>query len=279
MDAIAFLAAFVSAIAYAGWNAAARARKDPGQGFAVVVVAAGVIAAPAMLFTGPPAPAALPWMAGSITLNLVAMRALMATYRRTPFSVGFPIARGLTPPLVAITAALIDREALTPLAVLGMAAVSGALLVLALKALHEQQAPLSGLLLAVTSSLFTAGYTYMDALGARHSGDVLAYGITLAVVNALLLGGLGAIEGRSPLRFTRSDWAFGLTAAVGSMFSYLLLLFAFTRGPIGPLSAIRETSVLFATGLAAWLLKERVGRIEWGAAVVAVVGIALIRLS
>jgi drug/metabolite transporter (DMT)-like permease len=59
----------------------------------------------------------------------------------------------------------------------------------------------------------------------------------------------------------------------------LLVLYPFTHGPTGPVAALRETGVLFATGFAAWMLAERVGRIEWLSAVIAVTGIALLRLG
>jgi len=57
------------------------------------------------------------------------------------------------------------------------------------------------------------------------------------------------------------------------------VLYAFTHGPTGPIAALRETNVLFATAFAAWILAERVGRIEWLSAVIAVAGIALLRLG
>jgi drug/metabolite transporter (DMT)-like permease len=279
VDELAFAAALLSALTYAGWNAAARRRPDPGQGFAIVVIAAGFVAFPGLLIFGFPNTAALPWMLGGMVFNLVSMRAIMATYRRTPFAVGFPIARGLTPPLVALAAMAFGGEALSMSAVVGIVAVSGSLLVLGLHALDRRKAQPSGLALAALSSVFAAGYVYMDAAGARASGSVLAYGCTLAVANAITLAALGALEGRSPLRFTTAEWRFGFLASIVSMASYLLLLFAFTRAPMGPVSAIRETSVLFATALAAWLLKEKVGPVEWLAAAVAVLGIAFIRLS
>ena len=279
MDIVAFLAALASALTYAAWNAAARARPDPGQGFAVVVIAAGFLALPLVPWVGLPDPAAWPWMAGGMIFNLVSMRAMMATYRRTPFAIGFPIARGLTPPLVALAAMAVHAEVLSATATLGIVAVTVALLTLAANALARQKAAPSGLGLAVVSSLFAAGYVFLDAQGARVSGSVLSYACTVAVANAILLAALSALEGRSPARFRAGDWLFGFAAATVSMSSYVLLLYAFTLGPLGPISAIRETSVLFATALAAWLLRERVGPVEWAAALVAVAGIGLIRVS
>jgi drug/metabolite transporter (DMT)-like permease len=58
-----------------------------------------------------------------------------------------------------------------------------------------------------------------------------------------------------------------------------LVHFTFTHGPTGPVAALRETSVLFGTAFAAWMLAERVGRLEWLSAVIAVTGIALLRLG
>jgi len=278
VDPVAFFAALFSAVSYACWNAAARARPDPGQGFAIVVIASGLLCVPLLAFAGLPDPAAWPWMAGSILSNLVAMRSLMATYRLTPFAVGFPIARGLTPPLVA-GAALVGGEALALPAVFGIVAVSLALTTLGLSALRGDRADPRGLAMAVVSSIFSAGYIFMDAVGARASGSVLSYAALLGILNAMTMAGLAMAEGKAPWRLAATEWRFGLMAAVVSMASYLALLFAFTRGPIGPVSAIRETSVLFATALAALLLKERVGATEWIAVVVAVAGIMLIRLS
>ena len=279
MDQLAFIAALASAVTYAAWNAAARARPDPGDGFAVVVLAAGLLAVPLLAWSGLPDQRAWPWIAGGLVFNLISMRTMMATYRRTPFSVGFPIARGLTPPLVAVAAMVSAGELVSLPAVAGIALVSVALVVLGLHSLRRQKAAPAGLALAALSSLFAAGYVYMDAQGARISGSVVAYAATLAILNAIALGVLGALEGRSPFRLTAADWRFGLLTAVVSMTSYVLLLYAFTRGPIGPVSALRETSVLFATAFAAWLLRERVGPVEWLSAASAVVGIILIRTS
>ena len=63
------------------------------------------------------------------------------------------------------------------------------------------------------------------------------------------------------------------------MSSSLRWLVRSTHGPTGPVAALRETSVLFAVGFVAWMLAERVGRIEWLSAVIAVTGIALLRLG
>jgi drug/metabolite transporter (DMT)-like permease len=279
LSLVVFLAALGSAILHATWNAAARRRADPGHGFAVIIYAGGVVAAPLLLITGLPDPKSFPWLAGSLAFNLLTMRSMMAAYRRAPFAVSYPIARGLTPPLVALAAAIVTSELPSRMGLLGIATISIALVMLAGRALRLRETPVSGVLLAAASSVFAAGYVFMDAQGVRASGSVLAYGAAVPLLNGIALGALGAAEGRPPWKLPMKEWRFGFTACIASYASYLLVLYAFTHGPTGPVAAIRETSVLFATAFAAFLLAERVGRIEWISAGLAVIGIALLRLG
>jgi drug/metabolite transporter (DMT)-like permease len=51
------------------------------------------------------------------------------------------------------------------------------------------------------------------------------------------------------------------------------------RAPIGPITALRETSVLFGSALAALLLKERVTLRRWAGALVVCAGAILIGFS
>lgn len=280
MDPIIVLAALASAITHAAWNAAARMRADPGMGFAVVVYSAAVPSAIGLPFVGLPSPAALPYLVAGILFNTISMRALMSAYRRAPFSVAFPVARGLTPLFVVFAAAAFLGEAMPrPMVLAGIALISCALLALASESLRRREVTVMGLAMAALSSLFAAGYVMMDASGVRAAGGILPYAFTIAIANAVALGALSALEGHRPWQLPAREWRFGLLACTVSMTSYMLVLYAFSRGNLGPVSALRETSVLFATAFAALVLKERVGRVEWLSAALAVCGIAMIRLG
>ena len=52
-----------------------------------------------------------------------------------------------------------------------------------------------------------------------------------------------------------------------------------TRAPVAAVSALRETSVLFATALSVLVLKERFGLQRATGAVVIVAGVVALRLS
>ena len=279
MDVSVFLAALASALTHAGWNAAARARPDPGRGFACVVFASGVILLPAAFVFGLPPAEAWPWLLTGTALNLVSMRALMGAYRAAPFAVAYPVARGVTPFAVALAAWVLLRETPSAVTLLGIVTISGAVTLLTLNARSREPAHLRGLAMAVVSGLFAAGYTYADARGVRATGDIVRYAIAVALMNALSLGTLTAMERVNPVRVVLSDWRFAFGAGVVSIVSYSLVLFAFLNGPVGPVAALRETSVVFGTVFAAVILRESVGATRWVAVGLTAAGIALIRLG
>ncbi|MCX8018201.1 MAG: EamA family transporter, partial [Rhodocyclaceae bacterium] len=61
--------------------------------------------------------------------------------------------------------------------------------------------------------------------------------------------------------------------------SYALVLWAMTVASIPAVAALRETSVIFAAILGAWLLKERMGRWRIAGAVLVALGAIAIRWS
>jgi drug/metabolite transporter (DMT)-like permease len=68
----------------------------------------------------------------------------------------------------------------------------------------------------------------------------------------------------------------GGAASIGS---YAIALWAMTRAPVAAVSALRETSVLFATLLGTWLLKERLGAQRLAGAGVIVAGVMALRFG
>ena len=54
-------------------------------------------------------------------------------------------------------------------------------------------------------------------------------------------------------------WRDGLIGGLGTMSSYGIALWAMTLAPVAMVAALRETSILFATGISALVLGENVG--------------------
>ena len=129
-------------------------------------------------------------------------------------------------------------------------------------------------------ALVIVAYTIVDGLGARASGNAAAYVCAmLALTGVLLLPVLYLRRGKAVLTELAGRTRFALIGGSFALVSYGVALWAMTLAPIGVVAALRETSVLFATLIAAVLLKEPVGLIRWLAAGLIVAGLALIRLA
>ena len=120
---------------------------------------------------------------------------------------------------------------------------------------------------------------WMTAIGARASANALRYAMTLfALQSAVWL--LGVV-----LRQPRGWWpgarraSIGMTGGVLSMVGYIAVLWAQIRAPLGVVSALRETGVLWAALIGVFIFREgRVRRVVVPAALV-VGGIALLSLG
>jgi len=279
MTLVAFLAALGSAVLHAVWNTLARSRPEPGNGFGAIVVMAGVVALPIAAWRGVPTePIVWAWLAVGIMFNATAIRLTMAAYRRLPLSLAYPLSRGSAPLMVALVEfGLIAHALPSPGIIVGMAVVSGAVLLLAKSARSGDGLDRKGLLFTLGAAVCTAGFTLTDAQGVRVHGDPLSYGAMVAILNAIALPLIQRAEGKSLAGMMKGNIVFGFFASIVSMASYLLVLFAFMHGPVAPSSAIRETSVLFATLFAALFLGEKPGALRWIAIAIAAGGVALIR--
>jgi len=278
VDSTLVAAALLSAALHAAWNAGVKSSARPPLAMTAQMVASAALALPVLLWVGPPAPAAWPWMALSCLLGMGAVASLLRAYEHGAFGAIYPMARASSVLLVLPLAAAVAGEWPRPLALLGVALVSVAVLMLArgegvARALSR---PALGWTLA--SAAFTAGYIVCDAQGVRRAGSTLSYGCALSIANALLWS---AWQHRKGMRLAdvlehreRTAWM-----AVAATLSYWLILWVWTHAPIAPASALRDTSAIFATLIAVTVLKERLDqRVLWAVAL-ATLGTLAIRLA
>lgn len=281
MEPAVFAAVLAAAAMHAGWNALLKLRLEPFLAMTLLTASAGIVALPALPFTGLPDRAALPWLAGSVMLHLAYYLTLSAAYARADMSQVYPIARGGAPLLTALVSVTVLGEPVSGLQLAGIAALGGA--VSAMSVLGRRQgAPFdpAAVGLALLTALVICGYTLSDGLGARAAGDPHAYSATLFVVDAPLLLAFalwrrGAAALAPALRFR---WQ-GLAGGAMSVASYWIVIWAMTRAPIPLVAALRESSVLFAVAIAVLVVKEP---LQWSRAIAAgiiLLALALVRLG
>lgn len=278
MDGLAVAAALLSAALHAGWNAAVKADARPPLAMTAQMLAAAALAVPVLWRAGWPAAAAWPWMAASTLFGMGAVASTLRAYEHGGFGAVYPISRASSVLLVLPLAALIAGEWPRPAGLLGVALVSAAVLLLARGTAASAALSRPALSWTLTAAAFTAGYIVCDAQGVRRAGSALAYGCTLAIANALLWTAWQWRRGLRPAEL-RPQWPRALLLGLAAMLSYWLILWTWTRAPIALASALRDTSAIFATLIAVFVLKERVDRRVLWAVALACAGTVAIRLG
>jgi drug/metabolite transporter (DMT)-like permease len=144
----------------------------------------------------------------------------------------------------------------------------------------RQGGHMNGAGLALLNAVVIAAYTLIDGLGVRRSGAPIAYTMWLALLGALPLFLWCAVaKGAALARHTRKHLLLGLVGAIGMLASYGLALWAMTVAPVALVAALRETSILWATAIAALVLKEEVSGGRIAAVSIIALGVAALRLA
>jgi drug/metabolite transporter (DMT)-like permease len=221
-----------------------------------------------------PASAAWPYIVASGLVHIVYNVSLVRSYRRNDLALAYPIARGSSPLLVTLGAALFAGEAIGPLRALGVAMVSGGIIVMALQGHRASRA---GALAALTTGAMIALYTVIDGIGVRLSGDQpLSYTAWMFLFYWLMPVLFVAVRGLAPLWApVRSEPLAVGSSLVGGLVSiaaYGIVIWALQSGAMGAVSALRETSVVFAVLIGRVFLRESVSGTRWLACIVVAAG-------
>ena len=190
---------------------------------------------------------------------------LVRMYRSGDLGETYPVARGSSPALVALGGSLFAGEWMNLIGAVGIGLVcTGIFMLAAARARRQNSIRLAialrnpaAMIRRLATGVSIAAYTVVDGLGVRASGNWVAY-----------TGGVFAFFLAMPLwylaRGRRAMFAIPLAeagkAASGgaiSLLAYGAIIWAMQTSPMGAVSALRETSVVFAALLGAAFLGER----------------------
>ncbi len=270
----------VAALMHASWNALVKVSGDRFFTMATVMGAGSILLTPLIPFVQFPPVAALPFLLASFVLHLGYYGILIFAYRHGDLSVIYPIARGSSPVLIAIGAFLLAGQTLSPIASAGLALASGGMCLFAFERGLPSRDFLKPLFIALSVGLSIAGYTVVDGLGLRQTPSAIDYIVWLSFLDGIPLM-LWAVV------FRLSDYVIylrkeGAKAAMGgalSLVAYGLVLYVLSVGSMAHVSALRETSVLFAVIIGALSLKEKFGPVRWIAALAIVGGVVTMQFT
>ena len=167
---------------------------------------------------------------------------------------------GTAPLIVAVAGALFLGEAMDPARTAAVVAIAAGIMLMAGRGGLTR----AGLSWALITAGFTAAYTLADGVGARLAGSASAFILTMIVLDGAIMLAFGlAARGRAGIAAMLPAWRPGVAAGAMSLASYWIAIWAFTKAPLAMVAALRETSVLFAMLIGAFVLKEGLSPRRW----------------
>lgn len=273
---LVLLAAFL----HAAWNALVKAGQDRlmvltlANGTGILI---GLAIAP---FVPIPLSSSWPYLLASVLLHTAYYFFLIRAYRVGDLSHVYPLARGLSPILIALLAAIFASEFPPPWGMVGVVIACVGIMSLVFEGGPPWRRDRRSLAYAGGIAVFIAAYTLADGMGVRRAGGALSYVVWLTILDGIPIicftvwkrrGLLGSALG--------ANWRAGFMTGALQFGAYGLVIWAMSVGAMASVSALRETSVIFAAFIGAVVLKERVGWLRVSAAVLVALGIVLMRVA
>jgi phosphonate utilization associated putative membrane protein len=256
-------AVLCGALLHAAWNALIKSGDDKALDTALIHVLGCAVGAVLVAIFGLPRHEALPWLAASLVIHIGYYVTLVGAYRHGELGFAYPIMRGTAPLIVAVLSGRLIGEHLPAATWLGVAGVSGGVLLIGLtrSARGAVGTRRHALAYALANAAIIAAYTIVDGSGVRASGNAMQYVALLFLIDGAPYFCIVMWQRRAALgpaaAFMRKRWPIALLGSCASLGAYAIALWAMTRAPIASVAALRETSVLFAALIGVSMLKER----------------------
>ena len=258
--------ALMSAVAHAAFGALQKGRYDPWLTRGAIDGWLAVISAPVALFLVPWPNAFTAWMlAGAVVIHFIYKLTMALAYEKAAYTVVYPVVRGTGPLVTVIAASAIFGEHFTVVQWMGVACLSGGILLLALRNLCaetiDRAALKTGLAWAALGGVTVAIYTTWDAYGIRSSLNPFTFLAWFFFVTALDFPIIAVVRYRGML--TKPDlgplmWR-GFAGAFIAWISFGGVMLATRLDKVGEAAVLRETSTVFAALIGWFILGEKVG--------------------
>lgn len=280
MTSSVFAIVIAAALLHATWNALLKGGSDKFAGMAGVMLGQGPLALLAALCMPLPAAESLPYLIAGIGLHVGYQTFLTLAYRVGDLSQVYPIARGVAPLIVAGVSVAFLGVALNLAEIVAVATIGIGIISLALVRRQDGQRNPAAAGLALITGCFIAAYSLVDGYGARAAGTAvgfygwLAVGSTIGFTTLMLIFNPQAVQ--SALRTGKLR---GLIGGSASFIAFALVIWAFTQAPIALVTALRETSIIFAVMFGVFLFKERLDLAKVISTALTLAGAALLRFA
>ena len=237
--------ALTAAVMHASWNAFLRSGADRLWSITVMGVTGIAATLPLILFYFPlPSLTGFGFILTSSLLQVAYSVFLVFAYRLGDLGQVYPIVRGSVPLLVSLGTFFLTGQMLSFSQLIGVSLVAIGIMSLSI---GRHRAPTSSILWALLTGVIIATYATVDSTGVKHFADPKAYAAwVLFTYGVLLIVAYIAMRGKFTMNLSDRECRKALLAGIFVLIAYGVVIIAYSMGPAGPITAIRETSVVFA---------------------------------
>ena len=262
-----------SALLHAVWNAVVKVHTDRTLTLGFVSLLAALVSLALLPFAPLPPAAVWQWLIPAVGCHLLFKTCLLAAYRTGDFSHVYPLARGSAPLMVAAVSGDVLRAGQG----WGVGLISLGVFILAFDRTLLRHGRARPVVYALLTGVFICGYTVLDGHGARLMGSSIGYAAWLFLIDGTLFAAVTLFLRRRAIRATLGPKLLTpLAAGTISLLGYFIVIWAVRQDAMAPVAALRETGVLFAAVIGAFVLKEAFGLRRVLAAALVVAGIAVV---
>ncbi len=275
MLAIVFI--LISAVFHASVNLVVKQAGDRLVNRALINLTSGLIAMPLLFFVAPLTPLAAKHLAVGIAFHWGYQIATIQAFKHGDFSAVYPVMRGTSVLLTALGAAILLHESFPPIKLAGLVVAS-----LALTQFRKSASPAhrSALLWALLTALMIGIYTVNDGAGAKAAASGISYVVWFFSIEALPITLTAMVIRRGTfITACQTQWRIAVVAGVMSFVGYGLSLLALRMADVSEITALRETSVVFAAIMGVAILKESFGMRRIIAALALAAGLIFMQLG
>jgi len=269
----------LAALFHAVWNALVKTNADRLSMMAWIGITNSLAMLPLIPFTPWPTPEVWHIIFLSLLFHIGYKLFLVQAYTHGDYGQVYPLARGLAPAFITAIGFLFLGEQLSLNTTLAIALIVLGIISLAWRkaapgAMHQHH----GVYYAIGTALFIAAYTLNDALGGRTAASPHIYIIWSFLLDGVLISAVAWWRRGAELFRPRKEWLIGGAGGLLSLTAYWIIIWAMSVSPVGPVAALRETSVVIAALISGYFMKEGLGARALIATCIVASGIVLLKV-
>ena len=259
MDTEVFLIVLFSAFLHAIWNSMASKYKDKNVSIGAIVYGHVPLCVVAIIFLPAPSIESFPYIILSALIHQGYQNFLLTAYQTGKFTTVYPVARGFGPLVATVISIIFLGVYLKGFTIISILLISSGVMLIGLfsKSVIKNN---KILYTSLATGVFIGIYSVVDGQGARVSGSAISYMSWVFIFSALFFPiVLHFRKQKNILKKTLTKGKFIFW--IGGTFSYLayvVTVWAFTKAPVPMVSALRESSIIFAIFIGYFYLKDKI---------------------